>query len=91
MDGSCMTLLTLTSKRQATFPKATCQTLGLKPGDVIALEPRTEAGEKVWVLRPQPTRPRPWLGCLGVRAKNVSDHSLAAVRASIAAGRSGRA
>jgi len=87
-----MTLLKLTAKRQATFPKETCQTLGLKSGDVIALEPRTEAGKKVWVLRPQPARPRPWLGCLGARAtRNVTDHSLAAVRASIAAGRKSQA
>ena len=31
--------------------------LGLKPGDVVALEPRIEAGKKIWVLRPLSTRP----------------------------------
>ena len=86
-----MTTLTLTSKRQATFPKETCQSLGLKPGDVIELEPRNEGGKKVWVLRPQPTRTRPWVGCLGARARRVTEHSLAAVRESIAAGRRGGA
>ena len=82
-----MTTLTLTSKRQATFPKETCEALGLKPGDVIALEPRHEGDRKVWVLRPQPVRNREWVGCLGARARKVEDHSLAAIRESIAAGR----
>jgi bifunctional DNA-binding transcriptional regulator/antitoxin component of YhaV-PrlF toxin-antitoxin module len=86
-----MTTLTLTSKRQATFPKETCESLGLKPGDVIELEPRNEGGTRVWVLRPQPTRIREWVGCLGSRAKKVTSHSLAAIRESIAAGRRGGA
>ena len=86
-----MTTLTLTSKRQATFPKETCKSLGLKPGDVIQLEPRNEGGKKIWVLRPQPIHPRTWVGCLGARAKRVPDHSLEAVRESIAAGRKGGA
>lgn len=82
-----MTTLTLTSKRQATFPKETCEALGLKPGDVIALESRLEGDKKVWVLRPQQVRPRKWVGCLGASARKVSDHSLDAIRESIAAGR----
>jgi bifunctional DNA-binding transcriptional regulator/antitoxin component of YhaV-PrlF toxin-antitoxin module len=86
-----MTTLTLTSKRQATFPKETCESLGLKPGDVIELELRNERGTRVWVLRPQPTPIREWVGCLGSRAKKVSSHSLAAIRESIAAGRRGSA
>jgi len=36
------------AKRQATFPVETCQALGLKPGDLIELEAREEAGEQVW-------------------------------------------
>ena len=86
-----MKTLTLTAKRQATFPKETCESLGLKPGDVIELEPRDEGGTKVWVLRPVPARNREWVGCLGPRAKPVASHSLAAIRASIAAGRNGGA
>ena len=82
-----MPTLTLTAKRQATFPKETCEALGLKPGDVIELEPRDEGGTKVWVLRPKPARIREWVGCLGPRAGKVTDHSLAAIRESIAAGR----
>ncbi len=86
-----MTTLTLTAKRQATFPKETCEALGLKPGDVIELESRNEGGGRVWVLRPPPTRTRDWIGCLGSRAKKVTDHSLLAVRESIAVGRKGGA
>jgi len=82
-----MARLTLTSKRQATFPKETCEALGLKPGDVIELEPRNEGGTKIWILRPPPARAREWVGCLGPRARAVADHSMAAVRKSIAAGR----
>lgn len=82
-----MPILTLTSKRQATFPKETCEALGLKPGDVIELELRDDGGQKIWVLRPQPARTRSWVGCLGSRARPVTDHSLAAIRESIAAGR----
>lgn len=82
-----MTTLRLTSKRQATFPKETCEALGLKPGDVIELESRDEGGAKVWILRPRPARERAWLGCLGPRAKTVADHSMAAVRESISAAR----
>jgi bifunctional DNA-binding transcriptional regulator/antitoxin component of YhaV-PrlF toxin-antitoxin module len=82
-----MTTLTLTSKRQATFPKETCDALGLKPGDVIELEARQEGGVKVWVLRPQAARTREWLGCLGSHAKKVTSHSMDAIRESIAAGR----
>lgn len=90
-DGQRMTMLTMTSKRQARFPRETCEALGLKPGDVIELEARDEAGTKVWVLRPQAARTREWVGCLGSRAKKVADHSLAAIRESIAAGRKGGA
>lgn len=86
-----MPTLTLTSKRQATFPKETCESLGLKPGDVIELEPRDDGGTKVRVLRPQPARARTWVGCLGPRARKVRDHSLAAIRASIEAGQKGGA
>ena len=84
-------MMMLTSKRQATFPKEVCKSLGLKPGDVIQLEPRVEDGEKVWVLRPQHGRGRRWVGCLGARTKKVTGHSLEAVRESIAAGRKGGA
>lgn len=82
-----MPTMTLTAKRQATFPLETCQSLGLKPGDVVELEAREGAEGREWVLRPRPARARRWIGRLEVYGRAASDHSLEAVRASIAAGR----
>jgi bifunctional DNA-binding transcriptional regulator/antitoxin component of YhaV-PrlF toxin-antitoxin module len=82
-----MTTLTLTVKRQATFPKKTCQSLGLKPGDVVELEARDEASGRVWVLRPRPVRARRWIGSLETYGRQAADHSLEAIRNSIATGR----
>jgi bifunctional DNA-binding transcriptional regulator/antitoxin component of YhaV-PrlF toxin-antitoxin module len=82
-----MPTLKVTSKRQATFPKETCDALHLRPGDVIDLERRVEDGETLWILRPKTTRPRKWVGRLAGRAKHVTDHSIEAIRKSIAEGR----
>jgi bifunctional DNA-binding transcriptional regulator/antitoxin component of YhaV-PrlF toxin-antitoxin module len=82
-----MPTVTLTAKRQATFPLETCQALGLQPGDRIELEARTEAAGKVWVLRPRLSRARRWVGSLAAFGGAAADHSLKAVRASIATGR----
>ena len=82
--------MTLTAKRQATFPVETCKSLGLKAGDVVELEARDEADGRVWVLRPRLARPRRWIGCLASFGRSVADHSLGAVRNSIAAGRKGK-
>ena len=79
-----MSAITLTTKRQATFPVQVCDDLNLRPGDIIELEPAELAGERVWVLRPQKPPQRPWLGCLAGKTA-VTNHSLDAVRASIAA------
>jgi bifunctional DNA-binding transcriptional regulator/antitoxin component of YhaV-PrlF toxin-antitoxin module len=79
--------VTLTAKRQAMFPVETCDALGLKPGDRIALEPRVENGARVWVLRPSPARARRWVGCLAAHARPIRTHAMAAVRRSIAAAR----
>jgi len=79
--------LTLTTKRQATFPTETCEALGLKPGDVVDLEPRDENGERLWLLRPRPARPRAWVGSLKRVVRPVKSHSMTAIRRSIAAGR----
>jgi bifunctional DNA-binding transcriptional regulator/antitoxin component of YhaV-PrlF toxin-antitoxin module len=79
-----MPTLTLTSKRQATLPVETCRELGLRPGDQIELEARQEAGGRVWVLRRRESRTRKWAGCLAAYAARVEDHSMEAVRKSIA-------
>jgi bifunctional DNA-binding transcriptional regulator/antitoxin component of YhaV-PrlF toxin-antitoxin module len=83
-----MPTLTLTSKRQATFPARMCEDLNLRPGDVIEVEPAQLSGERVWVLRPRKTPPRPWLGSLSLKTA-ATDHTMESVRASIARKRSG--
>ena len=82
-----MSNVTLTSKRQATFPARMCAELNLAPGDVMEVEPAELAGERVWILRPRKLPVRPWLGCLTGKT-TVTKHSMESIRASISAGRS---
>lgn len=77
----------LTAKRQATFPLEMCEGLGLQPGDEMELLVRKEKGEEYWLLKKRKTSVRPWTGVLRQYASNIEDHSMEAVRASIAAGR----
>ncbi len=61
----------LTSKRQATFPKALCEELGIGPGDKVTLERRTVGGETLWVIRS--AKPDwSWLGGAGEYAEGKS-------------------
>lgn len=84
-----MATMTMTSKRQVTLPKETCETLGLKPGDTLELQSQMLAGKQVWVLHRKSRPARGWVGCLASKAKPVANHAIEAVRASIAAGRKG--
>lgn len=77
-------VITLTSKRQATFPKAVCEELHLAPGDEIQLERRLLSGETVWVLRPNSVD-WSWIG--SVKTPPAVSHDIADIRASIARGR----
>ena len=79
-----MPTLKITSKRQATFPKEVCDDLRLKPGDQINLERRVENGGALWVLRPKQLPDRKWTARLTGRTAHVKDHSMEAVRKSIA-------
>ncbi len=45
-----MMQITLTSKRQATFPVEVCKAMGLKPGSRLEVEPGEHPDE--WVIRP---------------------------------------
>lgn len=83
-----MPTITLTAKRQATFPVETCAALGLKPGDTVDLEPRIVGGEKVWLLRTKPVHVRKWVGSLADFGRRAGTHDMDAIRASIAVGRS---
>ena len=79
--------ITMTAKRQATFPRAVCDELHLQPGDQVLLERRQLDGETVWVLRPK-IIDWSWVGSVATRP-GVS-HELGAIRASIARGRGRR-
>lgn len=72
----------LTSKRQATFPKYVCETLGVGPGDTLILAPVTSGTETEWVLRSE-KNDMPWFGALRSYAEG-KDHSPSAIKASIA-------
>ncbi len=73
-----MATIKLTSKRQATFPRAVCEEMNLRPGDRIELTPAEVDGQQVWVLRPKEPLEMPWIGCLEKYARG-KDHSMAAI------------
>lgn len=75
--------ITLTSKRQATFPAEVCEGLGVAPGDKIDLIPKIENGEKLWLLKKHQAPSRPWLGQLSQYSKNAASHSIEDIRESI--------
>ena len=81
-----MPTIKLTSKRQATFTKEACEALGVGPGDTIELERGVVDGRNVFILKPKKPA-RPWLGYLKGKIRNVEDHSMEAIRASIVKGR----
>jgi bifunctional DNA-binding transcriptional regulator/antitoxin component of YhaV-PrlF toxin-antitoxin module len=76
----------LSSKRQATFPKKVCESLGVEPGDELILDRRLEEDQEVWVLSPAKEVQRPWLGCLQAYATG-KEHDMSKIRESIARGR----
>jgi bifunctional DNA-binding transcriptional regulator/antitoxin component of YhaV-PrlF toxin-antitoxin module len=79
-----MRTITITAKRQATFPASVCEELGLAPGMKIALERRVIAGQPVWVLRGRGPD-WSWVGSLRRYAKGKS-HRLTDIRRSIERG-----
>ena len=84
-----MSKIKLTAKRQATFPSKVCQELGVAPGDELELKPAKVRGENVWVLKPASKPRSTWIGSLNRYADNAGgDHSMEAVRKSVARGKS---
>jgi AbrB family looped-hinge helix DNA binding protein len=79
-----MLKLKVTSKRQVTFPRKICDTLGIQEGDEIMLQQRLEEGREVWQLVPQKANNRPWLGMLNTYGQKKS-HDMASIRKSIIA------
>lgn len=86
-----MKTIKLTAKRQATFPRELCEGLGLEPGDEIELVAKSEKGEPCWMLKKRKAPARDWIGSLRRFASDGKDHSMDAIRGSIAAGRKGEA
>lgn len=84
-----MSKIKLTAKRQATFPSKVCQELGVAPGDELELKPAKVRGENVWILKAASKPRSKWIGSLNRYAGNArGDHSMEAVRESVAQGRS---
>jgi len=79
---SSLATIKLTSKRQATFPRAVCKEMDVKPGDALTLEQRVVDGERVWILRPEARSDAEWFGCLRSYARG-KPHGMAAIRKSI--------
>ena len=84
-----MSNIKLSSKRQVTFPSKVCQELGVVPGDEIELRAAEVNGENVWLLKPAAKPRYKWIGSLKRYAGNAGgDHSMKAIRKSVAKGRS---
>lgn len=81
-----MAAIRMTAKRQATFPRAVCEEMHLKPGDTLTVEPGVVDGERVWVLRPQQAPDTSWFGSLARYARG-KPHSMSAIRKSMAEAR----
>ena len=83
-----MSIIRITSKRQATLPKALCDEMGVQPGDSLSAERlSTEEGD-TWVLRPVDSARKPgWVGSLRRYAAGKS-HDMESIRRSIEEGRS---
>ena len=78
-----MLKIRVSAKRQATFPKQVCASLGIQSGDDLLLDRRIENDKKVWVLSPAKEASRPWLGSLREFASDKA-HDMDCVRESIA-------
>jgi bifunctional DNA-binding transcriptional regulator/antitoxin component of YhaV-PrlF toxin-antitoxin module len=79
-----MHIVTITAKRQVTFPAALCRELGLATGTKVAVERRLVGKEVLWVLK-GPGPDWSWVGSLRRYAKGKS-HRLSDIRRSIARG-----
>lgn len=77
-----MATIRLTSKRQATLPKALCEELNLQPGDSLVVERSSIEGEDVWVLRPAGGNLPEWIGALSKYAPGKK-HDMTSIRESM--------
>lgn len=83
-----MPKIKLTSKRQATFPAKVCEDLGVAPGDELEIRAEKVKGKQVWVINPATPPRQQWIGSLKRYSSAAKgDHSMKAVRKSIAKNR----
>ncbi len=83
-----MSIIRITSKRQATLPKALCDEMGVQPGDSLSVERTSVDDQDTWVIRPvEQTRKPGWVGSLKRYAVGKT-HDMDSVRRSIEEGRS---
>lgn len=71
--------LKITSKRQATFPAALCDELGVVPGDELQLERRVLDGAAAWVIQAKGKPGMSWFGALRGYATGKS-HDMKSIR-----------
>ncbi len=82
MDDPITLTAKMSTRRQATFPAATCKALGLEPGDTVRFERHKIGGRTVWVVRgPEPDWS--WFGAGRAYASGKS-HDMSDVRESVA-------
>jgi bifunctional DNA-binding transcriptional regulator/antitoxin component of YhaV-PrlF toxin-antitoxin module len=82
-----MSIIRITSKRQATLPKALCDEMGVQPGDSLSVERLSLEEENAWVLRPVESSHKPgWVGSLKRYAAGKA-HDMDSIRKSIEEGR----
>jgi bifunctional DNA-binding transcriptional regulator/antitoxin component of YhaV-PrlF toxin-antitoxin module len=66
-------VITLTSKRQATFPVKLCDEMGIGPGSKLVLGRHVIDGAPTWVIQNAAAGDMPWLGALKEFAADKSD------------------
>ncbi|NLS92228.1 MAG: AbrB/MazE/SpoVT family DNA-binding domain-containing protein [Planctomycetaceae bacterium] len=83
-----MSIIRITSKRQATLPKALCDEMGVEPGDSLSVERTRVDDQDTWIIRPVESARKPgWLGSLKCYAAGKR-HDMDSIRRSIEEGRS---
>lgn len=81
-----MLKIKISAKRQATFPKQVCDSLGVRAGDDLFLDRYVENDREVWVLKPAREVSRPWLGSLREYASG-KNHNMDRIRESVSRSR----
>lgn len=78
-----MSIIRITSKRQATLPKALCDEMGVRPGDSLSVQRVRLDDKDAWILRPSPPPSEPgWVGSLKRYAAG-KPHDMQSIRRSI--------